>query len=728
MNNVHFPFSRLISVCAALVLIAPFTSAGSPLPAANLTTAPELTSLTPGIYQPDNPAFIFSGSDWKVSGNKAETEIENAIVLFQVALKDAGVVIVEYRSSPGAGQFQVQIDKDPMTGPVRQSIGGADVLQYWVSPTLKPGTHKLFLSSLDNGPVNFTRIGIGPVTKPRDAIFDNTDPGAIIFGTWTPAKFPVAANGGKVVVSGPDSGPIFVVFDQSYQGSVNVNLISTEDKGMAHVVLDGLPTNFPYQTPGAPIAVSIIVGKTEPGRHVLMITGDGADNVVRFDGYKITEKVPANLPTVDPKTDPESPAFEPVISVNHSLPALSDGKFHACYIDRAGGVKCRGYNASGQLGRGAAAASLDILPLGPVLGLDSGVAEVAAGGSHTCALMNTGTVKCWGYGQFGQMGNGLSNAVQDEPVDVVELAGNVVDIAAGEYHTCALISNGKVQCWGLNGAGQLGNGVIQEYLGRNKPSDVTGLPMAAKMITAGTGHTCAVLTDGSMWCWGNDEYGQLGDGTVVKGAAVKGKATPVQVAGLQNVTLMAAGERHTCALAEKVVYCWGDNSRGQLGTGASESSPLPVPVTGLNAGITALSAGEKHTCALSPDPSAAMKNVQCWGDNTYGQMGHSFTGKFSSSPVDVTGFTGEAALISAGYEFTCLLSKDDQAYCWGITSYGQGGNLTDAPASNSTENVPQSTPTPGPGESITEPMQIVSPPVDLAPPVIGPTPVNVNPG
>jgi alpha-tubulin suppressor-like RCC1 family protein len=723
MNNVHFPFTKLIGLCAALLLIAPFTSAGNPLPETKPTPAPELTSLTPGIYHPNNPALIFSGSDWTVNENKAETEIENAIVLFQVALKESGVVIVEYHAAPGAGQFQVQIDKNPMVGPISQSIGQADSLQYWVSPTLKAGTHRIFLSSLDNGPVNFARIGIGPLVKARDAVFDNTDPGAIIFGTWTTENYPLASNGGKAVTSGPESGPIFMVFEQKFPGSVNVNLVSTDQKGLAHVVLDGLPTNFPYQTPGKPIAVSIIVGKTEPGRHILMITGDGTDNVVRFDGFKISEKVPMNLPTVDPKTDPDSPEYVPVIKVDHPLPFLSDGKFHACFVDRNGGVKCRGYNASGQLGRGAAAASLNILSLGPVLGLDSGVLTVAAGGSHTCALMNNGSIKCWGSGQFGQLGNGASKAAQDDPVDVVELGDKAVDVAAGEYHTCALLSNGKVQCWGLNGAGQLGNGVDQEYLGRNVPGDVIGLPSAATMITAGPSHTCAVVMDGSMWCWGNDEYGQLGDGSVVKGAADKGKATPVKVAGLENVTLMAAGERHTCAMADKVVYCWGDNSRGQLGNGTTESSAVPQAVTSLNPNVTVLTAGEKHTCALVADPSEPGKSIQCWGDNAYGQMGRSFDSKIGSTPVAVEGATGETTLLSAGYEFTCAVSKDDQAFCWGITSYGQSGNLTDS----SPAMLPELTPTPGlvegPAESTLEVVQ----PVDLAAPVIGPTPVKIAP-
>jgi alpha-tubulin suppressor-like RCC1 family protein len=305
----------------------------------------------------------------------------------------------------------------------------------------------------------------------------------------------------------------------------------------------------------------------------------------------------------------------------------------------------------------------------------------------------------------------------------VELAGKAVDVVAGEYHTCALLENGKVQCWGLNGAGQLGNGVTQEFLGRNKPGDVIGLPSAATMISAGPSHTCAVVMDGTMWCWGNDEFGQLGDGSVVKAAAVKGKATPVKVASLENVTLMAAGERHTCAMADKVVYCWGDNSRGQLGNGTADSSPLPQIVAGINPDVSALTAGETHTCALSPAQSELMKGIQCWGDNAYGQMGHSFPEKYSTTPVDVEGVTGEVAQISAGYEFTCALSKDEQAFCWGITSYGQSGSLTDSPPAIQSE----ATPTPGLAEGQAEATPEIGLPVNLAAPVIGPTPVRIAP-
>jgi hypothetical protein len=700
MKSVSFPFPKLTGIGAAFItmfaLIFLLALPVTPATAAAPTPTLKAEYLSTGVYEPDNPAFIYSGTDWDVKDGSASTLIEHAIVLWHVSLKEPGVVIVEYRSSPGAGQFQVQIDSDEVIGPLSQSTGDADSKQYWVSPTLKAGSHRIFLSSLDNGPVNFSRVAVGPVVKARDAAFDNSDPGAIIFGEWTEKSFPITANKGKAIISGENSGPIFVVFEQKFPGSVNVNLISTSEHGQAHVVLDGIPTNFPYQTPGEPIAVSIITGKTEPGRHVLMITGDGKDNIVRFDGFKISEKIPANMPTMDPKKDPESPEYVPEISVDHQRPALSAGKYHACYLSKDGGVQCRGYNASGQLGRGPEGSSLSILPLAPVHNLEQGVLTIAAGGSHTCALLESGPVMCWGNGQFGQLGNGISKTVQNEPVEVTGLAGPVVDITAGEYHTCALLKNGKIQCWGLNGAGQLGNGITREFLGRNVPVDVIGLPAPAQAIAAGTNHTCARLMNGTVWCWGNDEYGQLGDGTYVKSVAEKGKATPVQVAGLENASLLAAGARHTCALAGKDVFCWGDNSSGQLGDGTTEASPLPVQVTGLYSGVYAITAGEKHTCALSPDQSVTVKGIQCWGDNSFDQMGNASKEKFSSIPVDVTGYSGEKVSITAGFEYTCVLSKDDQAYCWGITSYGQGGSTPDStPSSEILELSPGLTPIPG---------------------------------
>jgi alpha-tubulin suppressor-like RCC1 family protein len=706
MNAVLFPLKKLISLCAAFSLLTPLSPVnhppnGSTLFGRSTSLILETEALKPGLYSPDNPGFVYSGSDWTVQNGSAETKVQHAIVMWQVTLNTPGVIIMKYDPAPDAGEFQVQFDSDPLDEPVNQAAGEMGTAQYWVSRTLKAGEHKIYLTSLDEKPVNFSAVAIGPIVEPRDAVYDNAEPGAIVFGKWTEMNFVMAANGGKAAISGADSGPIFVVFEQQFPGSLNVNMISTEESGRVHVVLDGLPTDFPYQTPGEPIAVSIIIGKTEAGRHVLMITGDDSKNVVRFDGYKISEKRPANMPTLDPKKDPNSKEYTPVITVEHHLPALSAGKYHACFVDIKGGVQCRGYNASGQLGRGSEGSSLDILPIGPVDGLDSGVEAIVTGGYHTCALLTGGIIKCWGSNQYGQLGNGASKSVQNEPVYVVDLAGEPVDITAGEYHTCALLSNGKVQCWGLNGAGQLGNGITQEFLGRKKPVDVIGLPTAATQILAGANHTCARLMDGSLWCWGNDEYGQLGDGTIVKDAANKGKPVPVKVTGLENASLLAAGSHHTCALADKKVYCWGDNTNGQLGTGTMESSSVPQPVIGLYDGVYALASGEKHTCALSPDQSETIKGIQCWGDNQYGQLGNGSTVKNSPSPVDVTGYTGEKISITAGYEYTCILSKDDKPYCWGMSSYGQSDNMTDSPLPTGQEEInPGITPIPGlPGEN-----------------------------
>jgi alpha-tubulin suppressor-like RCC1 family protein len=175
---------------------------------------------------------------------------------------------------------------------------------------------------------------------------------------------------------------------------------------------------------------------------------------------------------------------------------------------------------------------------------------------------------------------------------------------------------------------------------------------------------------------------------------------PVKVSGLENAALLAAGSRHTCALAEKKVYCWGDNTNGQLGTGTMESSPLPQPVTGLYDGVYALASGEKHTCALSPDQSETVKGIQCWGDNQFGQLANESALKNSSVPVDVMGFTREKVSITAGYEYTCVLTKDEQTFCWGITSYGQSDSTPDSlPAADQMNIAPGITPIPGlPGE------------------------------
>jgi len=279
--------------------------------------------------------------------------------------------------------------------------------------------------------------------------------------------------------------------------------------------------------------------------------------------------------------------------------------YSSCALLSSGGVKCWGGNSYGQLGDGTTTTRSTPVD---VSGLSSGVSAISVGDRFTCAVLSSGAAKCWGSNGSGQIGDGTTTN-RYTPVAVSGLSSGVSAIAAGGTHTCALLTTGGVKCWGNNSNGRLGDGTTTWS---NFPVDVSGLSSGVSAISAGGQHTCALLTTGGVKCWGFNSSGQLGDGTITN------SSTPVNVSGLSSgVTAISTGWSSSCALLSTgAVKCWGGNGSGQLGDGTKTNSSTPLDVLTLSSGVSAISAGYGDTCALLGGGV-----VKCWGANYVGQLG-----------------------------------------------------------------------------------------------------------
>ena len=249
-------------------------------------------------------------------------------------------------------------------------------------------------------------------------------------------------------------------------------------------------------------------------------------------------------------TEEERLAPVEVTALSEPVIQLSTGGSFTCALTAARGVKCWGSNDRGQLGDGT---TVDRLSAVTVSGLGSGVAQISSANDHTCALTVAGGVKCWGWGYRGRLGDG-DRRLGRRPVNVIGLASGVVQIAAGVTHTCALMRTGAVKCWGVNGAGEVGDGSFDEI--RSVPVDVVGLAGPVRAIGAG-GLSCAIIVTGRVQCWGT---GVSGDGTL------RWRVTPATVERVYGATRLGVGTSHACALtARGRVKCWGENFGGRLG-------------------------------------------------------------------------------------------------------------------------------------------------------------------
>lgn len=338
---------------------------------------------------------------------------------------------------------------------------------------------------------------------------------------------------------------------------------------------------------------------------------------------------------------------------------ISSGDYHTCAVTTSGGAKCWGDNFFGQLGDGTDT-EMQTLPVS-VLGLESGVASISAGGMHTCAVMASGQAKCWGENSNGQLGDGTTET-HTAPVNVSGLATGVKHISAGGLHSCAVLTSGGALCWGSGASGRLGNNGTEDRL---TPAEVMKLPGGVSSISAGNTHTCAVTNAGGAKCWGDNWSGQLGNGSNINALM------PSDVSGLlSGVSAISVGHHHTCALTTAGgAKCWGWDVFGQLGDGGSNTNTTtPVDVAGLNAGVASLSVGGSHACVVT-----TTGGVKCWGAGAYGRLGNGSTDN-QSTPVDVVGLTTGASSVEAGDYNACAMTNTGQAKCWGSNDYGQLGD------------------------------------------------------
>jgi alpha-tubulin suppressor-like RCC1 family protein len=342
---------------------------------------------------------------------------------------------------------------------------------------------------------------------------------------------------------------------------------------------------------------------------------------------------------------------------------------------------CWGQNSSGQLG----VASFSATAHGDEAGEEPGVAntyvtrpsealtitQMSIGSSHACAILSDGDLYCWGSNVNGQLGVGdnISTDSMSTPVDLGDV--EVIDVAAGGNHTCALLTNGDVWCWGLDSSGELGDGANDP---QNAPTvAVDFADVAATKIVTGLAHSCALLESNAVYCWGDNSSGQLGDNN---GGVDSNVPSGVTLA-MGDVLDLDAGGLFTCAIVGTNVYCWGENGSGQLGNNDGTNTDLDVPSAALDIdGETPvkLALGGEHGCVLT-----STGKVYCWGESDAGQTGQNdVTDDLAPLLVTTTGFT--VTDIAAGNDHVCVILLPDDVddlsrhiRCWGESGVGQLG-------------------------------------------------------
>ncbi len=364
--------------------------------------------------------------------------------------------------------------------------------------------------------------------------------------------------------------------------------------------------------------------------------------------------------------------------------ALAPGSGHVCALYADKSVHCWGRASWGQLGQG------NKLNLGdqpgelPAKAVDVGgtPVQLRSGENHTCARLDTGDVRCWGYNGYGQLGTGDDNSLGDVPGELpppsIALGAKALAIDTGGNNTCAIVTGGAVHCWGYHMWGQLG---YTEPAGKYKPDGKTVVGVAsAVQLALGDSHSCALLADGTVRCWGFNAEGQLGlENANNVGGQWGGLPTPAIKLDTKDdpIQQIVAGARHNCVLLTSgKVRCWGYNNFGQVGgyfadpRVGDKPGDMPPPDVDLGGPAGQIAAGQAHTCALMKS-----RKVKCWGKGgANGYPGLDAINTAQEMPPPDVDLGGEVASVSSHIgDFTCALLGDGAVRCWGSNTDGQLG-------------------------------------------------------
>jgi len=479
-----------------------------------------------------------------------------------------------------------------------------------------------------------------------------------------------------------------VLFNPVIQHLASSRVDGTTDVLFDATVVDDKPASqltyvWTFKPEGSTVAETLpsTGNRATLSNYSVALTGELVVAVTDSDGGTTTLKH-----TLIPNQFPDNPVSQGGTTGVNTIRA---GENHVCALMNNGKMQCWGRNNSGQLGYGDVytvglpGTSAYATPAGrglvPLLETET-VSRLAVGGNHTCALLSSGLVRCWGLNSNGQLGLNSTTNVGDNSfvtaAGYVNLGGIATKIAAGLAHTCAIMENGAVRCWGSNSHGQLGignNTGTNVNIGDNEQpwQDVNLGGLTAKAITAGGLHSCALLDNGKVRCWGYGQHGQLGISN--GGANVLAPSTSSADVPLGTVLQLSAGANHTCALLDTGdVRCWGLNNYGQLGIGSWTATSSPTQVNLNGAQVLQVATGTSHTCALLSNGA-----VKCWGRVDEGLLGYGGTpaGHQWAPPatsVDL-GASATAYQITAGASNTCALLSNGRTRCWGSNTHGALG-------------------------------------------------------